>query len=77
MALQPAHSVQQEQTAVAVVAADNEEEGDGMPSFHKYEFGVVGQKPAKDFTPLEHGRLKVAFSKCKLVWDTVAAMVRA
>eukprot|EP00957_Ditylum_brightwellii_P170603 12985661-Ditylum_brightwellii.AAC.1 len=33
MTLQPAHCVQQEQTAVAAVAADNEEEWDGMPSF--------------------------------------------
>eukprot|EP00957_Ditylum_brightwellii_P069408 5269247-Ditylum_brightwellii.AAC.1 len=70
MALQPTCRVQQEQAAVA---ADNEEEGEGMPSFvailsrypwdlhvlwQEYKFGVSGQKPAKDFTPLEGRKVK-------------------
>eukprot|EP00957_Ditylum_brightwellii_P186764 14221365-Ditylum_brightwellii.AAC.1 len=71
---------------------DHEEEGSNRPPFvatlsrcsrdfhvlwHEYEFGIGGQKPAKDFTPVEHGKVKAAFSKRRLVWETIERMVRA
>eukprot|EP00957_Ditylum_brightwellii_P053666 4066400-Ditylum_brightwellii.AAC.1 len=44
---------------------------------HEYEFGIGGQKPVKDSTPVKHGKIKAAFSKRRLAWETIERMVRA
>jgi hypothetical protein len=42
----------------------------------EYQFGGPGRKPAKDFTASERGKVKVAFSRRKVLWDKVSELVR-
>eukprot|EP00957_Ditylum_brightwellii_P177539 13523113-Ditylum_brightwellii.AAC.1 len=72
MALQPVHCVHP--VAAATTAATTEENAEEED---EYEFGIGGWKPAKNFTPAKHRKVKVVYAKCKLVWDTIAGMVRA
>jgi hypothetical protein len=41
----------------------------------KYEFGIGGRKPAKDFTPTERGKAKYNYHQQKVFWDVIAALV--
>ena len=43
----------------------------------EYEFGIGGRKPAREFTSAERGRVKYNYHRRKVVWDVVAALVRA
>jgi hypothetical protein len=46
--------------------------------WHEYEFGIGGRKPARDFTAAERGgRNKHTYYRRRVVWDVVAALVRA
>ena len=41
------------------------------------EFGMCGNKPAKDSTPHERGQVKVTYCPMKVFWDKVAKLIRA
>jgi hypothetical protein len=43
----------------------------------EYEYGIGGRKPAKDFTAAERGKVKYNYHRRKVVWDAIAALVRA
>ncbi|KAF0739871.1 hypothetical protein Ae201684P_016733 [Aphanomyces euteiches] len=45
--------------------------------WHEYQFGCNGFKPAKDFTAVERGANKFAYSRRKLFWDLISKLVRA
>ncbi|ETN07720.1 hypothetical protein PPTG_13046 [Phytophthora nicotianae INRA-310] len=45
--------------------------------WHEFQFGNGGLKPAKDFTPVERGANKFAFSRRKVFWDIVATLIRS
>lgn len=45
--------------------------------WHEYEFGIGGRKPAKFFTSAERGKVKHAYTRRKLIWDTISTLVRA
>jgi hypothetical protein len=45
--------------------------------WQEYEFGIGGRKPARLFTPAERGKVKFKYSRRKVVWDVIAARVRA
>ncbi|KAG3163294.1 hypothetical protein C6341_g12988 [Phytophthora cactorum] len=45
--------------------------------WHEYQFGCGGLKPAKDFTAVERGLNKFAYSRRKVFWDVVANLVRS
>ena len=45
--------------------------------WREYEFGMCGNKPAKDFTPHERGQVKVTYCQRKVFWDKVAELIRA
>lgn len=45
--------------------------------WQEYEFGVGGRKPAKYFTASERGKVKFAYSRRKVVWDTISGLVHA
>eukprot|EP00957_Ditylum_brightwellii_P002460 188968-Ditylum_brightwellii.AAC.1 len=75
MALQPAHNVQP--ATVATAAENMEEDGGRLPFvaslsrcphdlhilWQKYEFGVGGQKAAKNVTPTKRAKVKVVYAK--------------
>ena len=42
----------------------------------EYEFGLVGQKPAKLFTVKERGKNKFVFSLRNIFWKTIVNMIR-
>jgi len=44
--------------------------------WQEYEFAVGGRKPAKLFTASERGRVKYTYHRRKVVWDTVAELIR-
>lgn len=44
--------------------------------WREFEFGIGGRKPARHFTRFERGRVRVVYSKRKLVWSTIDRMVR-
>ena len=43
----------------------------------EYEFGLGGRKAAKEFTPRERGAVKYKYHRRKVVWDTVARLIRS
>lgn len=45
--------------------------------WQEYEIGIGGRKPAKNFTVSERGRVKYAYYRRKIVWETIARLVRA
>ncbi|KAG1689229.1 hypothetical protein DVH05_002723 [Phytophthora capsici] len=45
--------------------------------WREFEFGLNGEKPAKEFTRSERGANKFAYSRRKVFWDAVAYLVRA
>ena len=45
--------------------------------WQEYEFGIDGRKPAKYFTFAERGKVKHGYTRRKLVWDTISALVGA
>ena len=48
-----------------------------QPLWQEYLQGLGGRKAAKDFTREERGRCKFKYSRRKIVWDAIAAQVRA
>ncbi|GMF26379.1 unnamed protein product [Phytophthora lilii] len=46
-------------------------------SWHEYEFGYCGFKPAKQFTASERGACKSIYCRRKRFWDVVGRLVRA
>ena len=74
-------------------AVDGGQETDGMVSrlnatlvknprslhiiWQEYELGIGGRKPAKNFTAAERGRVKYAYYRRKIVWETISGLVRA
>ena len=42
----------------------------------EYQFGGPGRKPAKDFTPEERGRVKVLYSRRRVLWDKICELTR-
>ena len=44
--------------------------------WNEWEFGIGNRKAAKYFTIRERGRCKYAYHRRKVVWDTIAQMVR-
>jgi Transcriptional activator of glycolytic enzymes len=42
----------------------------------EYEFGIGGKKAAKEFTAVERGSCKSAYSRRKCFWDTVENLIR-
>ena len=45
--------------------------------WQEYMFGGPGQKPAKDFTPAERGKVKHVYSLRKPLYDKVAELVKS
>jgi Transcriptional activator of glycolytic enzymes len=45
--------------------------------WQEFEEGLGGRKPAKMFTARERGRVKQMYYRRKVVWDTVALLIRA
>ena len=45
--------------------------------WQEYEFRVGGQKPAKNFTAAERGRVKYAYYCRKKFWETISGLVHA
>lgn len=45
--------------------------------WREYEEGLRGRKAAKYFTACERGRCKATYYRRKVVWDTIATLVRA
>ena len=45
--------------------------------WNEYEFGVNGQKAAKNFTSRERGASRFTYSRRKVFWDKVRELVRA
>ncbi|KAL3664985.1 hypothetical protein V7S43_010160 [Phytophthora oleae] len=45
--------------------------------WHEYQVGCGDLKAAKDFTPIERGANKFAYSRRKVFWDVVANLVRS
>ena len=43
----------------------------------EYQYGIGGRKPAKDFAAAERGKVKYNYHRRKVVWDAIAALVRA
>jgi len=43
----------------------------------EYTHGVGGNKPAKDFTPTEHGKVKQKCYRRRVFWDIVSTLVNA
>ena len=45
--------------------------------WNEYEFGLNGQKAAKNFTSRERGKSRFTYSRRKVFWDKVIELVRA
>jgi hypothetical protein len=45
--------------------------------WQEWEVGIGGRKPAKLFTRVERGRVKFIYCRRKILWETVAMLVRA
>lgn len=45
--------------------------------WNEYEFGLNGQKAAKNFTSRERGKNRFTYSRRKVFWDKVIELVRA
>ena len=45
--------------------------------WHEYLYGLDGNKPAKDFTPVERGRVKTKYSKRKSFWMVMRRLIAA
>ena len=45
--------------------------------WQEYEFGISGNKPAKDFTRLERGKQKFAYCRRKVFWEVLVKLVNA
>ena len=45
--------------------------------WQEYQFGINGEKPAKDFTHEERGKNKCIYCRRKVFWDVVSNLVRA
>ena len=45
--------------------------------WQEFEVGIGGRKAARLLTRVERGRVKVQYCRRRVVWDTVAALVRA
>ena len=43
--------------------------------WREYEFGLDGQKAAKNFTPEERGKNKFSYSRRKVFWDAINVVV--
>lgn len=41
----------------------------------EYEFGLNGQKPAREFTAVERGAHKYTYSRRKVLWDALLFMI--
>ena len=42
----------------------------------EWEFGIGGNKPAKDFTAIERGQVRFQYSLRKVFWDLCSQMIR-
>ena len=42
----------------------------------EYEFGLDGKKPAKDYTAVERGQCKYAYSRRKCFWEVIEKLIR-
>jgi hypothetical protein len=45
--------------------------------WHEWEFGHGGNKPAKDFTPSERGKVKSQYSKRNHIWKLMQRLINA
>lgn len=45
--------------------------------WHEYQLGSGGLKPAKEFTSIERGANKFAYSRRKVFWDVISQLVRS
>ena len=43
----------------------------------EYEVGLGGNKPARQFTPAERGKVKFKYCRRKIVWDVIDRMINA
>jgi len=43
--------------------------------WREYQFGLDGNKPAKDFTPQERGHVKCIYCRRKVFWDAVQMLI--
>lgn len=43
----------------------------------EYEAGIGGNKPARQFSPAERGKVKFKYCRRKIVWDVIDAMINA
>ena len=43
----------------------------------EYEAGVGGNKPARQFTASERGKVKFKYSRQKIAWDVIDKMINA
>ena len=44
--------------------------------WHEYEFGHGGSKPAREYTAVERGANKFAYSRRKVFWDAMDVLIR-
>ena len=45
--------------------------------WEEYQHGLGGRKAARLFTPQERGRMKYKYSRSKVIWSTIATLVRS
>ena len=45
--------------------------------WHEYLYGLDENKPAKDFTPAERGKVKTQYSHRKSFWSVMVRLIRA
>ena len=70
---EPTDNEQQQQMAYAISLSNNPK--DLYQLWHKYEFGMDGQKPAIDFLSTERGGVKFKYYCRKVFWGVVLALV--
>ncbi|KAG2786672.1 hypothetical protein PC129_g11095 [Phytophthora cactorum] len=76
--LQPTTTLSSAQSPARIsVARLSKRPKDLIELWHEYQFGCSGIKPAKEFTPVERGASKFAYSRTKVFWDVITQLVRS
>jgi len=45
--------------------------------WQEYQFGIGGRKPARTFSAVERGRVKVKYCRRNIIWKAIDRMVRS
>ncbi|KAG6962236.1 hypothetical protein JG688_00008702 [Phytophthora aleatoria] len=77
-ALQPTITLSSAQSPARIsVARLSKKPKDQYELRYEHQFGCSGLKPAKEFTPVERGANKFAYSRRKGFWDVTTQLVRS